>query len=137
MKKLQVQELAEMLKRPEIIALLSQASKPAVPAFEEWANYWLETYRLGQVKDNTYFGTYFDPINLHLIPWFGAAPIDHITPGDIQKFFNEKGQAYAIATLKNFAPRCKGIFDTAVDHGYIFKSPISSKLRLSSKIQKC
>lgn len=50
MKKLQVQELAEMLKRPEIIALLSQASKPAVPAFEEWANYWLETYRLGKLK---------------------------------------------------------------------------------------
>ena len=58
-------------------------------AFNEWAIYWLNTWKRGHVKDNSFWGTYYAPTIVHLIPYFGDIPIDEITTEQIQEYFNE------------------------------------------------
>lgn len=68
--------------------------------FGGWAKKWLETYKKGKVKDNTYDGTYRTPVEYHLIPHFGAAKLDAIKPVDVQAFFNQKSETCSLESMK-------------------------------------
>ena len=55
--------------------------------FAIWARRWLFAYHQGRIKDNTYQGTYQEPVELHLIPYFGDRILDDILPIEITEFF--------------------------------------------------
>ena len=102
--------------------------------FGEWALKWLETYKKGKVKDNTYRGTYENPVKKHLIPHFGKAKIDSIKPIDIQNFFDKKAKTNAIETIKKMKECLCGIFETAIENDLCFKNPVTKNTKISSSV---
>lgn len=101
--------------------------------FESWARKWLTVYKKGQVKDNTYDGTYRQPVELHLIPHFGKAKLTDIRPISIQSYFDQKGQELSMETLRKHRMCLSAIFDAAVENDLCRKSPVPSRLKLSSQ----
>lgn len=118
---------------PEIRITLSDSIKES-KRFEDWAVFWLETWKKGQVKDNTYYGTYYATVYNHLIPYFGDRFLSDISPSDIQEFFNSMSLQYSLETLKKFRLCLNGIFTTAVENDLCVKSPLVSSLRMHSHV---
>lgn len=102
------------------------------PTFKDWAEKWLKYCKKGQVKANTYDGTYRQPIELHLIPYFGAFKLSDIRPISIQAYFDQKGKTLALETLRKHRMCIAAIFDAAVENDLCRKSPVPKKLKLTS-----
>ncbi|MET0017968.1 tyrosine-type recombinase/integrase [Oscillibacter sp.] len=127
------QIVAMLEDHPEIkITLTNSVQKSEL--FEVWATYWLDTWKKGQVKDNTFNGTYYASVNNHLIPYFKNKYLSDITPSDIQEFFNSMSTKYSLETLKKYRSCLKGIFTTAVENNLCSQSPLVSSLRLTSHV---
>lgn len=108
-----------------------QSTIPQI-SFETWARRWLQSYQLNRIK--TYWTTYKEPVELHLIPHFGERQMTEILPIDISDYFKAAGRRYSLETLKKDKMCLDGIFETAVENGICTKNPVTSTLRLSSKI---
>ena len=107
--------------------------------FAQWAIKWLETYKKPNVKANTYDGTYRNPVEHHLIPYFGKANLDDIRPVDVQAYFTEKGKTMSLESLRKQRAALKAIFDTAIDNDLCLKNPVVKTIRLASskgKVEK-
>lgn len=102
--------------------------------FEEWAIKWLEVYKKGKCKDNTYTGTFEIPVNKHLIPYFGSRIIRVIKPLDIQMFFDEKSKTCSLEYLRKFRACLFSIFDTAAENEYCDRNPVTRNIKLISNI---
>lgn len=100
--------------------------------FADWSRKWLETYKKGKVKDNTYLGTYEIPVEKHLIPYFGNAPINNIRPIDIQNFFDSKAKSSAEESIKKMRACLKAIFDTAIENDLCGKNPVTASIKIKS-----
>lgn len=130
---LPLEELIQQLKAYPGLQITITAGATSPMLFSIWARHWLKTWVLGHVKDITYGSTYREPVELHLIPFFGDRHLDDITPSLVQEFFNQKAETHAQETLKKMKMCLKGIFDTAAENRMCTSSPISSTLRLSSR----
>lgn len=102
--------------------------------FAEWSLQWLDIYKRGIVKSNTYWGTYYNPVVKHLNPYFGEMFLDEIRPIHVQKFFKEQGKLYALETLKKMRAALNAIFCSAIENEKCVKNPVSKSLRLKSYI---
>ena len=100
--------------------------------FAQWAGKWLEIYKKPNVKANTYDGTYRQPVENHLVPYFGKANLDDIRPVDVQAYFTEKGKTMSLESLRKHRAVLKAIFDTAIDNDLCLKNPVVKTIRLSS-----
>ncbi|MDF2685239.1 MAG: hypothetical protein K0S55_420, partial [Clostridia bacterium] len=100
--------------------------------FKDWALKWLELYIKGKVKDNTYRGTYENPVKVHLIPYFGETFMPEITPSAIQEFFDIKSEKYSYETIKKMRSCLRSIFDTAVEEGFCLKNPVTKKTKIAA-----
>jgi integrase len=103
-------------------------------AFNDWAEKWLTTYKLGKVKGNTYYSTYRGTVQNHLIPYFGAALLDNIKPLHVQMFFNEKGKTCSHESMKKMRSCLHGIFQTAMENNLCTANPVTDSLELVSKV---
>jgi integrase len=111
------------------------ASSKTKVKFADWTLKWLEIYKKGMVKDNSYWGTYYNPAVKHLIPYFGERYLDEIKPMDLQLFFKTKGKTNALETLKKMKACLRAIFDTAVENDLCSKNPVSRNIKLKSFIE--
>jgi len=102
--------------------------------FETYAHRWLDNYCKGKVKHNTYDGTYRQPVELHLIPFFGQYYLNEITPDIVQEFFNGKIYTSAFESLKKMRMCLNGIFEEAVANKICHINPVTSRIRLISKV---
>lgn len=102
--------------------------------FKDWALEWLETYKRDTVKENTFVGTYENPIKKHLIPYFGEYNLTDIKPIDVRRFMNEQSQTYAYETIKKFKACLSSIFDAAIENDLCNKNPVSKNLKICSTI---
>jgi len=102
--------------------------------FADWTLQWLEVYKKGMVKDNSYWGTYYNPAVKHLIPYFGEMNLNDIKPMHIQEFFKIKGKKNALETLKKMKACLSAIFDTAIDNDLCRKNPVSRNIKLKSSV---
>ena len=110
-----VELLAKQLQQiPGIKVSIEYESPPQTVSLRSFAHHWLEIYKLGKVKGNTYRSTYYEPIMLHIIPYFGDLDIREITPDKIQMFFNELATEFALETLIKIKNCLNGIFSVAV-----------------------
>ncbi len=70
----------------------------------------------------------------HILPRFGDVPIDTISTGDIQLWFNELAKEYSKETILKIKNIMSPAFDSAVEDGYITKNPLhSSRLKIEGK----
>jgi site-specific recombinase XerD len=87
------------------------------------ARKWLAIYKKGNVKGNTYYGTYEIPVEKHLIPYFDKVGIQKICHTDIQRFINKKSKSYAKESVKKMMACLRSIFDMAVADNIVSKDP--------------
>ena len=70
----------------------------------------------------------------HILPKFGNTPIDQITTGDIQQWFNELAGTYSKETIKKIKALMGPVFDGAVEDGHIPRNPLhSSRLKIGGR----
>ncbi len=100
-------------------------------SFSDWASYWLETYKKGKVKGNTYSTMYRVLVEEHLIKYFGNAALADIRPADVQSFFNEQ-KDYSLETLKKMRSILRAIFETAMENDLCAKNPVTRSITLST-----
>lgn len=91
--------------------------------FGEWAKKWMEIYKRPNVDENTYYLTYEQNVNNHLIPYFKKANIKEIRPIDIQKFFDSKSH-FSDSVLKKLHMCLNGIFESAIENDVCRKNPV-------------
>lgn len=125
--------LAQLRNYPGLEISIKGAPKQAT-TFSQWAQYWLRNWHLGRVKGNTYEGNYREPVEIHLIPYFGKMNMHEITPHIVQEFFNQKSSTSALESLKKYRACLKGIFDTAVENGICNASPLTPSIRMWSTL---
>lgn len=98
--------------------------------FAKWSRIWLETYKRGKVKDNSYQYTYVNAVEKHLIPYFGKSALCDIKAVDIQKFFNVKAETHSKESIKKMRMCLDGIFRTAMENDLCVKNPVTQDLRI-------
>lgn len=103
-------------------------------SFEEWSMKWLEVYKEGKVKQNSYTESYYYPTVKHLIPYFGKHLLSNIKPADIEVFFSSM-QKYSQSTLHKLKLCLNQIFESAIDNDYITKNP-AKNVQYQSKYEK-
>lgn len=103
--------------------------------FKEWALQWLELYKRGIVKDNTYYGTYKEPTLTYLVPYFGNCALSEVRPEKVRTFFKNLEDSLSLETQKKIRNALKQMFDTAIECGYCWFNPITRSLKLTSSIK--
>ena len=103
--------------------------------FKEWANVWLEKYKEGKVKTNTYDETYKRPVENYLIPYFGERLINNINIVDIQSFVKKFNTKYSTSVLHKMRLCLNGIFDSALDNHLCRCNP-AKKVSFESLVAK-
>ncbi len=101
--------------------------------FADWAVKWLETYKKGKVKQNTYVGTYYDIVHKHLVPYFGQYVLTDIRPVDVQAFFDKQSSKYALETIKKMRTSLRAIFNAAIENDLCYKNPVTNSLTITSE----
>ncbi len=120
--------------RKKLVNELSDEKEPERSiTFKQWSKAWLETYKKGKVKDSTYRYMYCNIVDAYLNPYFGKMAVSLIKPIDIQKFFDYCEPKYSLETIKKMRFCLKAIFDTAIENGYLVKSPMTKRLSIASK----
>ena len=108
-------------------------------SFAVWAKSCLETYKKPYVKGNTYSGTYWEPAQRHLIPYFGQMNLNDIKPIHIQTYINQMARRYAPETVRKDLNVLRLIFSTAVDNQLCTKNPVTGSIKLpkyESRVKK-
>lgn len=103
--------------------------------FKEWANIWLENYKRGTVKGNTFKQTYQDTFRLYLLPKFGDMPLDEVCRKDISDFMLEMSYKYSQTVLSKIRICLKGMYCAAFDEELINSNP-TANLKVKSYLPK-
>ena len=109
--------------------------------FDTWAYKWLETYKLGKVKEHTYEFTYKKNVEKYLIPFFKHTKLKNIKQIDIQKYFNtvknpENNLPLSNSVLGKHKMILKSIFDSAIDNDLCYKNPVKNINFLNVSVKK-
>lgn len=108
----------------------------SVITFAAWAETWLEKYKHGSVKENTFEKTYVYTVERHLLPELGPYLLTSISSSDLQLFMNKKASKYSDTILKKVANCLYAIFETAVENDLCFKNPAKNLVYKSKKKKK-
>lgn len=105
--------------------------------FKEWSITWLKLVK-NSVKGNTFAASYINPVEKHLIPYFGDKQLSDFKQCDIQMYLNIIAEKYSLDTLKKHKSCLTQIFETAIDNDFCLKSPVRNiKLpKTKSRIEK-
>lgn len=126
---------AELYKQQQTIAAVTGTHATLqTTTFAGWAEKWLLTYKKPFVSPSTYANTYCNMVEHHLIPYFGAAPLEGIHPVDIQDFFASKS-ACSESALSKMRSILNAIFESAIDNDLLYKNP-AKHIRFSSGAEK-
>ena len=109
-------------KARDFLASSEKEKSPGV-LFENYTRHWLETYKDGAVRPNTFRESYEKICELHLIPYFGHRAMNRIYPEDIRSFFNAKSK-YSASQRKKFKINLNQIFEAAIDEQLIDRNPL-------------
>ena len=91
--------------------------------FNDYATTWLEAYKKPKLRPISYLNME-QVIRTHFVPFFEGMKLRDIKPMHIQLFLSQK-QNFS----RSFQSKCivmlSGIFDSAVENGLIYKSPVT------------
>lgn len=98
--------------------------------FKNWAVQCLEKYKKPFVKGNTYNGTYYQPVQSRLIPYFGDAALEDILPIHVQEYVNKMSKNYKPETIKKDITVFAFIMLHANENGLCKSNPVTKSIRL-------
>ncbi|MGE0823294.1 MAG: tyrosine-type recombinase/integrase [Candidatus Binatia bacterium] len=92
--------------------------------FNDFASKWLTDYAEGKVKPGT-LDHYQRVFRVHLIPYFGEAPLQQITPEMVQGYISQKKTEGKVSpkTINNTLVPLKEMLKHAVRWGYLRENP--------------
>ena len=96
----------------------------------EWADQWLETYKEGNVRANTYETTYRISVD-KIKKYFRNAKLAAIRPIDIQEFFNSMS-VLSQSALDKLKITLRAIFETAIENELIIRNPVKRSIKPKS-----
>lgn len=91
--------------------------------FSTIAKDYLEVYKKGHVKNNTFGGTYFHPVQ-RLLEEFGDMDIGEIRHTDVQKYINKIAKKYTKETIRKILHCLRAIFNIAYEDSLISRNPM-------------
>lgn len=103
--------------------------------FKEWANIWLENYKRGTVKGNTFKQTYQDVFRIHLFPKFGDMALDELTKKDVSEYLNSLSSKYSKSVLQKIRICILGMYSTAIEEGLCNINP-AKNVKVKSLVEK-
>lgn len=117
-----------------------ESTRESRTIFSTWAREWLQTYKKGKVKEQTYYFTYERNVEKYLIPFFGKARMQDIRQIDVQRYFNsvrnmENGETLSFSVLDKHKMILHSIFDAAIDNDICFKNPVKN-IKIDAKEKK-
>lgn len=115
---------AEFISKCGIVNYDSTTGKTA-PLFKDYADKWMNTYKVGKLRPKTLKG-YNDKIKRHLLPAFGNIPITEITVEVIQAMLNDRKE-YSRKTLQEVLTLLRQILNSAVADKLIDTNPAADK----------
>ena len=96
--------------------------------FGEFAEMWYNIYRKPQLKSPNSRADALNILNNHLLPHLTAYTLSEITPAHIKATMNALDGKSATLQKKTLQ-YLKSIFQTAVDNGLIYKSPVTASIK--------
>ena len=117
--------ISEGIVVPPIVAIGQNGRKQA-PKFGDYLLNFVSTYKTNQGSSTMI--NRMRIINNHIIPKFGDTPINEITTGDIQRWFNDLAKKYSKETILKIRNTASPAFDAAIEEGIITRNPFKSKL---------
>lgn len=98
-----------------------------------WLTYWLETYVKSTAKPAGY-AQYRDLCTKHIIPAIGSIPLDEVTTGRLQQFFNDQkargnlktGGALSAKSIKNMRIVLDVAFQQAIAEKRVSQNPVQA-----------
>lgn len=93
--------------------------------YGEYLKLYYSTYKRDQQANTT--ANRERIVRNHILPVFGNREISEITTIELQRFFNEKGKSYALATSAKIKNIMSPVFDSAVEDELIMRNPLHSK----------
>lgn len=127
----------EAQKKADIELALLEAGVKSSPTNKvtvaEWAQEWLETYKLGSVGD-AWYKSIESIVNNIIVPEIGSKLVRKVTAADIQKLMNRNAR-FSESHQRKIAQILAQIFDSAEENGIIDKLPIKH-IKIAHKRQK-
>jgi len=93
-------------------------------AFSRWADEWWELYSTDPDRSPNTLAITESRLRLHVRPWFGDRPIEHIGPADVRRWQRDLAAKVGPATLGQCRSLALRIFQFAVDEGAIDTNPV-------------
>ncbi len=90
--------------------------------FKEWAAEWLILVK-PTVKGNTFAASYKNPVQNHIIPYFGNKQLTEIRQSDLQEYLNMLAGEYSLDTVKKHKSCLTQMFNEAIDNDLCIKNP--------------
>lgn len=104
--------------------------------FAEWANVWLEDYKRGTVKANTFRQTYQDIFRLYLIPTFGSLKLDELTREKVEDYIVSLSEKFSQSLLSKIRLCVMGMYDVAIDKKIVNMANPARKIKVRSLKEK-
>ena len=93
--------------------------------FDAWFMEWFEVYKKPKLKDTT-ADAYLRSYNRNIKPVFGKMKIKNIRGDQLQRFLNEKAEAYSKREVTKQKDLLSGCLKQAVKNGMIIKNPMDN-----------
>lgn len=103
--------------------------------FIEWANKWINVYRINHLSEKTY-GIYLDIINNHFAPYMGDIKLDNVDYEFVENYIINKKSTLSNASINLHLSILKSIIKDAVDNDVISKNKIAKIKMLKSNQKK-
>lgn len=117
-----------------IAETLSIAVEPSGSmTFQQCALLWLNNYKKGSVKENTYLDSYYNPTIKYIVPYLGDRPINSIKPIDIKILYGMMSEKYSESTLHKIKLCLNSIYKVAQDNEWCTKNP-AQNIKYSVKV---
>jgi integrase len=92
--------------------------------FSRWADEWWELYSTDPDRSPNTLAITESRLRLHVRPWFGDRPIEHIGPADVRRWQRDLAARVGPATLGQCRSLALRIFQFALDEGAIDTNPV-------------
>lgn len=101
--------------------------------FYKYYKEWVDTYKVGQIRDVTLKKYYF--IAKWLKKYVPNLYLDEMTRGDVQRLVNKYGQTHEKQTVNDFLGHLKAPLRDAVYEGFIYRDP-TYKVKATSTFKR-
>lgn len=120
-----VKAILDSERKSEFLPGIMVTQEIKVPTFREYAEMWIETYKVGRIKATT-LGGYRTILESHLYPAFGEKILTEISTKSIQEMLNGKTDK-SRKTLQDIMILLRAILESALKDGIIAKNPADDR----------